>query len=748
MADNDKQVGWPDPYEMPVTKRDYLSRMEYAISYFRKKEKDITKISNMKRKFIGNEVAQDMEYIKKAYVRNFRIQYHDYRIGYRIIMQMLGEWLRRPINSVVYAVNSNSMIETQDAASIHIGLYYTRNEVEHMREKGHGDPFDGLESAYDGANVEQLLSKLNSKQTRTMIMQFLLNNFIKNGTARDLLYYNYLDNILGASCWSEISLGPSGEVQTRVVDNRRVAYVEVDGDSYCEHTPFIVEERPMTYAQIVESWPELKEPGRKEDLLKLKSYFGVGEFFNNGALGIPSGYGETVNGQELLKVYISQFYIYEPRAQKTEIRNGKEHIADYDPKFYTENKYKINTNVRNGKYAVDLKHAKRTYTCAQLGPELVVGCGPVKDQITNPDDPLYATYDYCGMLFNTVMGKRTSIQELMIHLEMEYNVCRMILNRELSKFKGTILGYNRAFLPRDANNKPLNKETILATAVNDGILDYNSAADGNYAGETMDPKNLLQSMDLGLSKSMDAIVGLLYNLEDALYKIVGFNQERLGETPASATATNATNNLINSQASTSPIDYFFDRYSDRVFRKYIEKQKISLAFYRKREGDIILGPNLMALIRNDDNFADDFYGVYTADSRRDDFIRQKMSQRGEFAVSSGQQGIEDLMEAEMAETVQEAIAILKTSSQRIKEFARQQQKEQSRSAEQINQDNLNAMAEKDIRDKRHEIGKVIVEGAMHKAEQAETAISEYAMVMQEGENAKEQLQIKTDLENK
>ena len=736
---------WADPYEVPVTNKQYMDRMDYIISYFNTKQASLKKIRELKEKFSGSTTQQDIDYIQQTYVRNFRVQYFDYRLSYKVVMQMLGEWLRRPINSTVYVINGESMAGSEEAANIHIGLHYVENEVKHMRDNGYGDPFDGMTSSYDGQNTQSLLAKLNSKQSRVMIMQFILNYFIRRGQARDLLYYNYLDIILGASCFAKVYLGPSGKVNVRPVPNHRVVFVETEGDTYLDKSPFICEERPMTYGEILESWPELLSPGRAEDLEKLKSWFSAEQ--SSLADNFNESYYERVNDKNLIKVYSSQFYIYEPRAQKKFMHQDQEKVADFDPVYFVKNKTKILKNITFRNESIDVKYAKVVYGATKIGPDILVGLGTVNGQIRNPDDPSFASYDYASLLFNTVLGKRTSQQELMLQLDREYNLGRMMMNREMAKFNGNIIGYNRAFLPRGANGKPVSKEEIIMTAINDGFLDYNSAADGNYAGENIDPSNLLKNIDLGLSQSLGMIMQILYDIENTMLKIIGFNAERLGETPASSTVTNATNNLINSQASTAPIDYFFDRFSDKIFQKFIEKYKISLAFYQPREGNAILGPELMNIIKADPDFADDFYGIYTADSRREDSIRNRMSQRGEAASANGEIRTQDLAKAEMAETVQEAIAILDRSSAELTKIRQDQERMKNETAEKINQQQIMAMQQKDASDKEHDIGKTLVAGAMKKAEAAEKALQDYAMAVQQGENNINAVREKASLDN-
>jgi len=740
MAENNHDVktdspGWPDPFRKKDEKY-FQEAIDYAISHHSKRENEVKKDQRLKAKFVGwlkESAINDLQTITS----HSEVKYVDYKMGYRKIMQMVGEWLQRPINATVYTVNSNTVKEKQDVILTHMGMAGAQEQTNYLRENNLANPFGGMESQYDLENdtPEDFLERLNIKQRNEHILQVILNKYIRKDKAKDQLYFNLIDLLLTSKCFSKTSIGANGKTTTRPIDSLDAIFAESLNEYFTDNSTFVGERRKMTYSEILEKWPELldKTPKNTKKLEKIKAMFG--SFYNtiHENHGTPNS-DNFRDGDLYAPTYTIQLHAYEKSVKKTsKDKKGNVRTSVMSNDYYEENEGKINSERKAGRYEIDIRFRKYTYEVSRIGDVVYMDGGRIHDQILNPEDPWDVEYDYTGLLFNTVIGQRTSVQELMVELEHTYNIIRMVINRELNKFKGMNVAYDRGLLPR-VNNHALTFEEIVNKMTNKGVIDYNSSADGNYAGEQKDQSNFFQPVDLGLSSSMDAIVNLGYEIEKTCDRIIGFNQERVGETPASSTVTNAQNNLINSQASTAPIVYFFNRYTEKVLHKYVEKEKIALAYYRKKEGDMLLGADATYMLREGPELIDDYMGVFVSDSQKEEFVRRTMIQRADQAVAAGEIRIQDVGKAEMAETVNEAFAILDKGWEIMKSYQASEQDRMNQAALQQNQQK-GQMVTEDREDKQaHELEAIQLKAALEQRKEGLKGVSGLAQKEQEGQD--------------
>jgi len=675
---------WPDPYSRKTEK--YMEEcIDYAVANHGKRDQDRRKDIALKAKFVGHYKKSALTDLHST-TGTTENKYIDYKLGHRKIMQLMGEWNRRPINATVYTINGQARTEKDDAVKVHMALAATKDETSYLRENNLANPFEGMESQYDMESEDdnEFLKKLNSKETNEHIHQIGLNDYIRYENARDVLYLCYLDNILTSKAFAKTQMQPNGKVTTRYIDVSNAIYHQPIGSFFLDDSMYIGERRKMTYSDIMDSWPELKLSKHKAKLEKVKSLFG--NFFSSvhENHSRPDDF-DNKEGQDHTYVHTIQWMAYDPIVKKTgKDRYGKLRESVISSKYFNENKSKLMREYRNGKYDLDIRYEKNIYEATRIGDHIYVGLGRIHDQMHNPDDPWDVKYDYTGLLFNTVLGKQTSIQELMINLEHTYNLIRMAINRELGKFKGMIMTYDRAQLPR-VNGQAMSFESILNKMYNEGVMHYNSSADGNLAQEGRTQGDFFKQVDLGLTGSMDSLIKLGYEIEDTTNKIIGFNDDRLGDTPASSTVTNAQNNQINSQAATTPLVYFFNRFTEKIMCKYVEKRKISMAYYRKNEANAILGTAAAVILRSDDEFWDDYYGVYITDSQKEEFIRERLIARADVDIQGGMIRNHDVAKAEMAETVQEAIAIMDVGYDQMRSYVTEQREQENKAAQELQQ---------------------------------------------------------------
>lgn len=682
-------MAWPDPYYANKEANDFLYYrrcIDYAVHLY--------KNSYIKQKAERAKVAQNaLESIQRdidAANGVSNVQYVDYKLGFHKVNRMIGEWLGRSLNGTVYSLNGSSAKRKKDIAEVHMGLAAAAEHVKYLRDNQMANPFGGMESQYEmGETPESFMNRLNPKQANEMILQSMLNDAIKVKKIRDPLIKCLLDFFNSGCVQANVSLDATGKLQIRNIPSERIITPMSNEDDFFKNAPFKGERRPMTYAQLIQSFPELITPKYAEQLAKVKKLFGSNPGSTNGGNGV--GDMENINGELYVNTYTIQWPSFfmstaqRYRNPETDVVE-REFFNDYEKSKKNIRKYQ--SEAKNKRYELEVKYRKQICRGTFICDGVYLGMGLLSDQIYNPNDYMTAETDYETMVFMPTMGKITSLRDLIHHLSHEYNMTRLGIRREIAKFKGVQVAYDEAFMPRGEDHKPLvTFEQHLQAMYDKGMIRLNSANDGVLRGAqgAGSIKNFVETIDIGVSQGIELLLKLAYDIEDTVNRLIGFNDERMGETAATTTVTNANNNLISSQNSTAPLVYYFDRFTENVLGKCVEKLKISWLYYRKDEGETVLGSEAYGILEADDNMIDDYFATYLGDSRREEASRNRLSMRADQAIASGQVRIQDVARSEMADTLAEATAILDKSYELVRDDNYRMQQAQNESAAQMNQ---------------------------------------------------------------
>jgi hypothetical protein len=290
------------------------------------------------------------------------------------------------------------------------------------------------------------------------------------------------------------------------------------------------------------------------------------------------------------------------------------------------------------------------------------------------DSPFNTMYSYTGMLLNTRDGIRISILESLENVSRIYNIIMFQINRELAKAKGKVVTYDRAYLPKGKTMKD-----VMHKLTNDGIYDYNSAADGNMSGTSIEVQGAIKEIDLGISSNMQVLLTLKVQLQDMADRLSGISNERQGEIAASQTSGNAQLAVQGSRNITEPLNYFFDRYVENVLLRVAEYYKVT-AFINPDALGMIIGDDAVGFLKITKDISFDDYGYYLADNRKEEEIKNRIRGLMEFGLNSKEVRLQDAFGFELAETMTEAVAVVKAGWKEIKQMEQQAAQAQQEAA--------------------------------------------------------------------
>lgn len=665
---------WPDQVFTPKTEAWAKQCLDYPIYCFDNvRLPQIRKINKLYDDYNGVIDSRGLDYINKTYGNENTTKYIDYRLARPKIDLVQGEWLGRPLNSTVYTINKDARDAKLNDYELKLGMIHAAKEIDKLRNIVGVNVFDGM--PIPSENDGSALSTNNVKTKNEMTMQLILNDQIKRQDLKTKLSSNFRDVEIAAECFGKVYIDNHGDVVYREIDPRDAIFEEIDRDPFLLQSPYLGERRLMFIHDIISQF-DLTDKQRKllnEIGFNSASYISARE--NN-----QRKYYQLIEKKLALEVFSLEWYSFKP--YHTKVIPDKKNPSNpfrksIDANFYNENKSEIDKDVAKGKYTIETKLKKVIWEGTRIGNDIYVNLREKPNIIGSLDRPFDTTSSYTGMLFNTIDNIRISLQESLVNISRVYNMVMFQINRELAKSKGKIIAYDLAYLPKDKTLKD-----VMHAMTNDGIYYYNSAEDGNISGQKIEVNGAIKEFDLGVSATMQILLNLKIELQNTADKLSGINEERSGNIAASSTATAATLSQQASRTLTEPMFYMFNRFTENVFNRVAEYSKISWGILKPEQGAMIIGDDGVQFLRATKDLANDDYGVFLADGRKEMEIRNTIRQLSMAAVNSGELRIHDVAKFELEETLAGAIGVVEKGWKEVKAIAVQQQQAQAEAAQQ------------------------------------------------------------------
>jgi len=583
-----------------------------------------------------------------------RTKWVDFRLSRNKVDTILGEFLMKEIKASPVVLNRDTKAKKTEIKNRLQAMYILKDTIKKLQESG-VDVTGGVKVP---ETEEEAIARSSYKSKAEIFFERVTAQWAKKPELKMAFYSTLQDKLFTSEAHARVYINEMGKVQVDHISPEDAIFEEMKNDPLCKKSTYKGSRMWMTKAQVYKTFN--LDQGEKNII--------DGWFVNKGDGGLPASMflPSTETGESAIAVFHLEWHGLEAWPLKQAKIKDTEKSFFISHQYYQENKNRIHNEAKKGAYKLDVRYKQRLFEGYQIGFNIYKNIDQVKNTRESENNPFYAPFTYQNILFNTVNGIRVPFYALMEEAKMQYNWVRNMINRELSKFKGVVFGYNRALLPVNADGKPVSMNYILWRILNDGVIDYSTAAEHNFSGKDFDVSDIFKATDLGVTSALETLIRLGYDLERLVDRLSSVNDNRQGLTSASETATNANNNIVSSRTITEPMMYFFDIFCGEVFKSVLDCYRVKVMINKEEVAEEI-----------GDDASNFFYdmevavceiGVVMENNRMIDQVRQRIQKYIEVSLNAGELAIPDAFEVETAQTIAEAKAILRNSWENIQKL--------------------------------------------------------------------------------
>lgn len=665
-----------------------------------------TKMTNLYRSYNGIKSAEHNALWQRTYGKENKAKYIAYRAGRTKINLLKGEFLKRPLAATVETINRDAVSEKMRQMNFMIGAMHAKDAIKDLKEKVGVDVMEG--APVPQSEDDPIWDTMSFKDKCEDIMQIILNQKVDK---MNLIYEfgeQFVDLAVVNLPYCKIELDEYGKTRFHRIDPRDAIFEEVDGDYFIEKSPLKGARQRMPIHEVLSrcDFTDAERSQLNDIRSNFSSKYSASKFIRNN------------NGEILVDVIHVEWKASKPRYYKI-VKKTKNQLEwdstedtvtiELDPKKYEENKEYFDKEVAAGKFIIETRWEEDLWEATRIGGVIDKNMRRKPNQMRSVDAPSKVMdSSYLGLNFGKIDGVSITIQESLENFDNVFDIIMYQILKELNKFKGKVMLYDRAALPKDSTMKE-----VAFRMVNDSFVDVDSTANGNFAGRNLDNFQLFKDIDLGLSQSVQQLMLLKDQILATMDRITGINDVREGAIQASATVTNSQQSIENSRTQTASLYYAFERYIEKVLIRICESAKIEYAFYNKEEGEQILGADKFTFLQVTEDIAFRDYGVRIQSGGKYIDLKQKMSGLLQFSLQAGQIQPIDMLKFELAETFVEAQRVFEEAYMRSQEVAMKQQQEELQARAQMNEQQMQTqiqIAQENREDAQsHDINKIQAE---------------------------------------
>ncbi len=630
-----------------------------------------TIIKKMYNSYNGIHTSTAGKFITMKYGKSLSTKYIDYKLGRTKVKLLLGESLDIRLSTRVETVNPKAKYRKMEAVKKVMALSMVSEELRAIEQKFGLNP--GQEIPKD-SSADTLL-KMTPKEINELIMQRILDNKIKEDKIRIKALESMTDIILASECHAKVDRDHNGKDVVVIFAADKAMFQESSNDPFCERTPYSGDVRIMYLHDIILRWGT--ELG-KEKIKKLKDL--QTDFAENNEFG-----AELLNGSVVFNVYTTQWSA--PRPKYTKISKNKNsdvsHNVSLSNEYVEKNNKRIKKELEKNLYSLKSDWIDDIYTITRIGKDTYVEFGKVNGTIQTRsfNNKYRGQTDYVHCLYGTVHGVRISLQEIIHNLSEIYNVVMFMITREIKKMKGMVFTYDEALRPKDKST-----EDVLYDMTEHGVVLINSAEDLNFGGKDVQSlSSMVQALDLGVSNSFKSLLDLKANVEYTLDRITGINSDREGWGKASQTATMGTQNVEASRSITKDMFYYWNVFMENLLTKLVEKTKTNWDWIDSDAGEMLMGESGVMFLRASRDLTNDDYKVRLGDGKKELDIKERSRMFIQQEINKGALRSKDAIRYEMADTLNEGLAVLDQAWKEVNNIQREQMQSKEEIAAKDNQ---------------------------------------------------------------
>lgn len=638
--------------------KDVREILDYAVAQWNTRSERRKRLEKLYNSHNGVINENEIESIVKMTGQKSKTKYVKYRLGRSKLKQLHGEFLEINLTPTVTTTNRAAQNRKMEKYKAQLGLSLSKPYIEKVRSLGY-DVFSGM-------NIPDIDDKNNwtvnnFKLENEIAMQTIIDDKLINERLKIQFYNNFVDMTIAAEIFGKVEKNINGIDTYRSIAPKFALYEENVNDLFLTRSPYLGEVRYMYPHEIIAS-KDFNLTREQIDRLK-EEQSGYADVDRDGS-------AEMIDGVPAIPTYTIQWKGLEPVYCRTSEATGSNipYKRILSQKYYDDNKSKLEkedkeTFDRTGEHSLKKVYREILWTATKIGKSIYTAARKENDiiQVLNDNGIYNVQFDYCGMLFNTVNGTRVSIQEIIYELEKVYDDIRFMLNKELKKIRGNTLIYDDAFLPK--NSRFID---IIHSISEDGVVRYNSSAEGNRSGTEADSNKVgIDVVNFGGNDNLMILMNQAMDIERVMDRITGMNENRQGLAKATSTATANVNNIEASRSMTYDLFYFMSKYIEIVLGKLCEKTKINLVYKGEDYRQFIFDNDQIKYLVLTKDLVFDNYGVTVTDGKKEQEVLSKLEQLFPQEINAGQLTTKDVARFYMETSFASAIKVLDKAYERL-----------------------------------------------------------------------------------
>ena len=660
----------------------FKARLDYAESLLKYNSSLKDRMSSSFDGYNGIKTPGSTMWLEKTYGEQNKSRYRTYRLGRTKIDLLCGEQLKRPLQATVTTINSQAMTDKMLQYDFMIGAMAAKKELIDIKQKAGVDVMEGAQIP-DSEN-DPAFKQMSFKDKCEDIMQIIGENQIKDLGLKGKFNEAFKNCALTNYCYFKVERNETGDIEAHNIDPRDRVIEDIEGDDYGEKSPIHGCRQTMFVHQILKRYNLSKED---RDILNNAranptDYAGVN--------GKGRGYMTYENGQLSCDVIhiewksvTPEYVIVKPKTASQLALDSTDNELTFPltPEKYESNKeyYDKGIDINGKQFTVETKFREEEYEATRIGGIINTDMRRTFFQKRGVDNPAYImSSSYYSYVHGRTSGISISLQQIIENFENIYDIAMYKILQDFARMKGKSLTVDRGGLGK---NQKLEEQ--LHRLVNDGIIDWDSSAVSNQGGRYLDPANMFKTVDLGLSESFQQLLAFRDSIRHELDNITGVNENRMGITAASSTATAQQSDIANSRTITESLFYGFSGFVQRVMLGVIQSSAISWAFYKLEKGEQILGSEKFRFLQvtQDIGFRD--YGVTVEDGSRYMEVSQKIEAMMQVSLNAKEIRPMDALNVLLAETVAQKKAFLESSWVEMKKIMQESEQANNQMQQQI-----------------------------------------------------------------
>lgn len=591
--------------------REVHELLDYAVNQWHSRDSRIKRLNSLYNSHNGITSSDSIESITKSTGKLSKTKYVQHRLGRTKLKQLHGEFLEINIDHTVRATNREAKNKKMEKYKNLLGMSLAKSQIEKVRSIGY-DVFSGMQ--IPDRNDKNAWNTKNFMLTNELVMQRIVDDKMKTQRLKTPLFYNFVDLTITSEIFGKVERDQNGVDTYRYIPVKYAMYEESIGDIFLEKSPYLGEVRPMFVHEIIAN----KEWNLGEKEVKLLK--------EGNSIPSSEAYKDISNsgGQDLINTYTIQWKGLEPVYVKISSAKGSSepYMLQISDEYYAKNERQIKKEVARGDYQLEKYYREILWTATRIGPNIYTEAKKESNLIQrlNENNKYNVEFDYCGMLFSTVDGVRVSVQEILQELEKIYDEVRFYINREMKKLKGSVVSYDQAFTPKGKK-----VTDVYHSLVEEGVIVYNSSAEGNISGTELESNKVgISAINLGTNQNLAILLQQAMDIERVMDRITGMNEGRQGLQKATTTATANVNNIEASRSMTYDLFYFMQEYIERMLTKLAEKTKINKTYIGADTRQFILDDGEQMYLMSTKELDFDNYGITITDGKKEKDILNKL----------------------------------------------------------------------------------------------------------------------------